>query len=117
MTLKNQALVLEPQQEAVSTVFYFPGCGSERLFSRISRAAIYILLSQHHRVILPPPFLCCGYPFQVNAQTRKYKELVLKNIMVLTQIREMFNDLPLTRWWCPAAPAWNLWESWMWPGY
>ncbi len=93
MTLKNQALVLEPEQKAVSTVFYFPGCGSERLFSRISRAAIYILLSQHHRVILPPPFLCCGYPFQVNAQTRKYKELVLKNIMVLTQIREMFNDL------------------------
>jgi Fe-S oxidoreductase len=93
MTLKNQALVLEPKQNAVSTVFYFPGCGSERLFSRISRAAIYILLSQHHRVILPPPFLCCGYPFLVNARTRKYEELVLKNIMVLTQMREMFNDL------------------------
>ncbi len=93
MTQKNQALILEPFQNAVSTVFYFPGCGSERLYSRISRAALTILLSNNHRVILPPPFLCCGYPFLVNARTRKYEELVLKNIIVLTQIREMFNDL------------------------
>jgi Fe-S oxidoreductase len=93
MTMKNQALVLEPLKSAVSTVFYFPGCGSERIYSRISRAALYILLAQNHRVILPPPFLCCGYPFLVNAQTRKFEELTLKNIIVLTQLRDMFNDL------------------------
>ncbi len=93
MTLKNQALVLEPEQPAVSTVFYFPGCGSERIYSRISKAALYILLARSHRVVLPPPFLCCGYPFRVNARTRKYDELMLKNIIVLTQLREMFNDL------------------------
>ncbi|WP_024334481.1 DUF3683 domain-containing protein [Desulfotignum balticum] len=93
MTLKNQALVLEPLEPAISTVFYFPGCGSERIYSRISRAALFILLSQNHRVILPPPFLCCGYPFLVNAQTKQFEELALKNTIVLTQIREMFNDL------------------------
>jgi Fe-S oxidoreductase len=93
MSLKNQALVLEPREKAVSTVFYFPGCGSERIYSRISQAALYILLTQNHRVILPPPFLCCGYPFLVNARARQHEELVLKNIIVLTQIREMFNDL------------------------
>ncbi|MEX1299039.1 MAG: DUF3683 domain-containing protein [Desulfotignum sp.] len=93
MTLKNQAMILEPRKPAVSTVFYFPGCGSERIYSRVSRAALFILLSGNHRVILPPPFLCCGYPFLVNAMTRKHEELVLKNIIVLTQIREMFNDL------------------------
>ena len=93
LSLKNQALVLEPEGEAVSTVFYFPGCGSERIYSRISQAALYILLAQNHRVVLPPPFLCCGYPFLVNARTRQHEEMVLKNIIVLTQIREMFNDL------------------------
>jgi Fe-S oxidoreductase len=93
MTLKNQAMLLEPLEPAVSTVFYFPGCGSERIYSRVSRAALFILLSGNHRVILPPPFLCCGYPFLVNAMTRKHEELSLKNIIVLTQVREMFNDL------------------------
>jgi Fe-S oxidoreductase len=93
MTLKNQAMLLEPRKPAVSTVFYFPGCGSERIYSRVSRAALFILLSGNHRVILPPPFLCCGYPFLVNAMTRKHEELSLKNIIVLTQVREMFNDL------------------------
>jgi FAD/FMN-containing dehydrogenase/Fe-S oxidoreductase len=90
---KNQAILLEPLAPAVSTVFYFPGCGSERIYSKISRAALFLLLSQNHRVVLPPPFLCCGYPFKVNAGTRKFQELALKNIIVLTQIREMFHDL------------------------
>jgi FAD/FMN-containing dehydrogenase/Fe-S oxidoreductase len=90
---KNQAILLEPLAPAVSTVFYFPGCGSERVFSKIARAALFLLLSQNLRVILPPPFLCCGYPFKVNAGTRKFEELSLKNIIVLTQIRDMFHDL------------------------
>ncbi|MCA1792991.1 MAG: DUF3683 domain-containing protein [Desulfobacteraceae bacterium] len=93
VTGKNQALVLEPLASPVSTVFYFPGCGSERLFSRISMAAIHLLLGQNHRIILPPPFLCCGYPFKVNAQTRQYQQIFLKNIIVFTQIRDMFHDL------------------------
>jgi FAD/FMN-containing dehydrogenase/Fe-S oxidoreductase len=93
LTDKNQAILLEPPGPAVSTVFYFPGCGSERVYSRISRAAIFLLLSGNHRVVLPPPFLCCGYPFKVNARTRKFQELALKNIIVLTQIRDMFHDL------------------------
>jgi FAD/FMN-containing dehydrogenase/Fe-S oxidoreductase len=93
LTHKNQALVMEPLETAVATVFYFPGCGSERIYSRISRAVLFLLLSQNLRVILPPPFLCCGYPFKVNADTRKSADLALKNIIVLTRIRDMFHDL------------------------
>ncbi len=93
VTGKNQALVLEPLVSPISTVFYFPGCGSERVFSRISLAAIHLLLGQNHRIILPPPFLCCGYPFKVNARIRQYQQIFLKNIIVFTQIRDMFHDL------------------------
>jgi len=93
VTHKNQALLLEPAGPVISTVFYFPGCGSERIFSRISMAAIFVLLQQNHRVILPPPFLCCGYPFQVNARTQQFHRIFLKNMIVLTQIRDMFHDL------------------------
>ena len=49
-TRKNEALLLEPEGEAKSTVFYFPGCGSERIFSQISMASIFLLLNQGHRV-------------------------------------------------------------------
>ena len=44
----DQALVFEPDNnghtDEKKTVFYFPGCGSERLFSDISMATIHLLL-------------------------------------------------------------------------
>lgn len=92
-TLKNQAILLEPEGMAVSTVFYFPGCGSERIFSRISMASIFLLLSNNHRVVLPPPYLCCGYPLKVNARKKEFGKIFLENIIILTQIRDMFHDL------------------------
>lgn len=90
---RNQAVVLQPKGKAVSTVFYFPGCGSERMFSRISMASLFLLLSQGHRVILPPPFLCCGYPLKVNARKKEFDKVFLENIIIFTQIRDMFHDL------------------------
>jgi FAD/FMN-containing dehydrogenase/Fe-S oxidoreductase len=92
-TNKNQAVILEPQETIQSTVFYFPGCGSERVFSRISMACIFLLLETCNRVILPPPYMCCGYPFLVNARKKEHDRIMLENIIILTQIREMFEDL------------------------
>ncbi len=89
----NQALVLEPAEAAEYTVMYFPGCGSERLFSDISKACIYGLLKHRTRVVLPPPFLCCGYPSKVNARTDEYQRLMLQNAIIFSQIRDMFSDL------------------------
>ncbi len=87
----NQAMVINPQGEAAKTVFYFPGCGSERLFSDISKASIYILLKAGIQVVLPPPFLCCGYPLKVNAKTDPYNRTTLKNSIIFSQIKEMLN--------------------------
>lgn len=90
----DEVLVFEPSgKEATSTVFYFPGCGSERLHSTISMAAIHILLETGTRVILPPPFLCCGFPLNVNAKSDAYASIVLRNTVMFTQIREMFSYL------------------------
>jgi len=92
-THKNQSIVFEPEGSIHTTVFYFPGCGSERIFSKISMASIFLLLENHNRVILPPPYMCCGYPFLVNAKKKEYDRMVLENIIILTQIRDMFRDL------------------------
>ena len=87
----DQVLVFEPAgEEATSTVFYFPGCGSERLHSSISMASLHILLETGTRVVLPPPFLCCGFPLNVNAKEEEYASIVLRNTVMFSQIREMF---------------------------
>ena len=85
----NEALMLLPTGEAVKTVFYFPGCGSERLYGEIGMAALYILLQSNIRVIIPPPFLCCGFPARVNAKKKMHGEVTLRDTIILSQIREM----------------------------
>jgi FAD/FMN-containing dehydrogenase/Fe-S oxidoreductase len=90
----DQALVFEPENNGSSdeskTVFYFPGCGSERLFSDISMAAIHLLLKVGTRVVLPPPFLCCGFPAHVNAKASLHSRTVLRDTILFSQIRGMF---------------------------
>jgi FAD/FMN-containing dehydrogenase/Fe-S oxidoreductase len=89
----DQVLVFEPASEAARSVFYFPGCGSERLQSHISMAAIHVLVELGTRVILPPPFLCCGFPAHVNAKTEMYSQTALRDTILFSQIRDMFSYL------------------------
>ncbi len=84
----DQAVVIEPDQAATGTIFYFPGCGSERLYSQISMAAIHILIHVGLRVILPPPFQCCGFPAQVNAKAELHRSQAMRLAIILSQIRE-----------------------------
>ncbi len=90
----DQALVFEPpaghNSEEQKTVFYFPGCGSERLYSDISMAVIHLLLQTGTRVVLPPPFLCCGFPAHVNAKASLHSRIVLRDTILFSQIRAMF---------------------------
>jgi FAD/FMN-containing dehydrogenase/Fe-S oxidoreductase len=89
----DQAILIEPETPAQHTVFYFPGCGSERLFSDIGKASIYLLLKNSVRVILPPPFLCCGFPAKTNAKKDQFNRIVLSDTIIFSQIKGMFNDL------------------------
>jgi len=85
----NQVVVISPAKAVLRTVFYFPGCGSERLYADISKAAVYILLKTGTRVVLPPPYICCGFPARVNAAVDVYDRQVLRNSIIFNQIREM----------------------------
>jgi FAD/FMN-containing dehydrogenase/Fe-S oxidoreductase len=86
----GQAVVIEPDGRVNRTIFYFPGCGSERLYSRISLAAIHILIRSGMRVVLPPPFLCCGFPARVNAKGVMVRRQAMRTAVILSQIRERF---------------------------
>ena len=48
--------------EDSDAVFYFPGCGSERLFSQVGLATQAMLYHVGAQCVLPPGYLCCGYP-------------------------------------------------------
>jgi FAD/FMN-containing dehydrogenase/Fe-S oxidoreductase len=89
----HQALILSPKGEALKTVFYFPGCGSERLFSDVGKASLYLLLKSGAKVVLPPPFLCCGFPINVNAQVADNNRRVLSDTIIFSQIKEMLRHL------------------------
>ncbi|MGB3210945.1 MAG: DUF3683 domain-containing protein [Desulforhopalus sp.] len=90
---EHEALMIRPEGEIKKTVFYFPGCGSERLYGDIGMAAIYLLLKNQIRVVLPPPFLCCGFPAKVNAKKKMAGQISLRDTIILSQIREMLGHL------------------------
>lgn len=69
-------------REILKSVVYFPGCGSERWYSEISMAVIALLYNAGVRVVIPPEYLCCGYPLLANgkvkeAETKSYENRVL----------------------------------------
>jgi FAD/FMN-containing dehydrogenase/Fe-S oxidoreductase len=86
----DQTLVFEPKGEARASVFYFPGCGSERLYSTVAMAALHVLMATGTRVLLPPPYLCCGFPAHANGRTEQHGRILLRDSVLFTQIREMF---------------------------
>jgi FAD/FMN-containing dehydrogenase/Fe-S oxidoreductase len=71
-----------PEKEVEKSVVYFPGCGSERMFPDISIATIALMYNAGIRVVIPPEYLCCGYPLLANgrqqeADTKSYENRVL----------------------------------------
>jgi len=71
-----------PDMPVKKSVVYFPGCGSERMFPEISIAVIALLYNAGIRVVIPPEFICCGYPMLANGMTeqadiRSYENRVL----------------------------------------
>jgi FAD/FMN-containing dehydrogenase/Fe-S oxidoreductase len=69
----NVPILMHPQKsnDDSPSVFYFPGCGSERLYSQIGLATVALLYHQGVKVVLPPSYLCCGYPQRASGDEAK----------------------------------------------
>ncbi len=83
-----------PSIEA-ETVFYFPGCGSERLFSDIGLATIAMLYEQGAEIVLPPGYLCCGYPQTAAGQYRKGRAITTENRVLFHRVATTLNYLDI----------------------
>ncbi|MBS7350745.1 MAG: FAD/FMN-binding oxidoreductase, partial [Comamonas sp.] len=63
-------IIRNPQTTTAETesVFYFPGCGSERLFSQVGLATQAMLWHAGVQTVMPPGYMCCGYPQRGSGQ-------------------------------------------------
>ena len=79
--------------EETEAVFYFPGCGSERLFSDIGLATIASLYEAGVQTILPPGYLCCGYPQAAAGQERVSHQITTENRALFHRVANTLNYL------------------------
>ncbi|MGE0115524.1 MAG: DUF3683 domain-containing protein [Steroidobacteraceae bacterium] len=76
-------------------VFYFPGCGSERLFSQVGLATQAMLWHVGVQTVLPPGYLCCGYPQRGAGQADKADKMVTDNRVLFHRVANTLNYLDI----------------------
>jgi FAD/FMN-containing dehydrogenase/Fe-S oxidoreductase len=76
-------------------VFYFPGCGSERLFSDIGLATLAMLWRTGAETVLPPGYLCCGYPQTSAGQHDRGQRITTENRVLFHRVANTLNYMDI----------------------
>jgi FAD/FMN-containing dehydrogenase/Fe-S oxidoreductase len=94
---KTVPILRDPQKvnEESDAVFYFPGCGSERLFSQIALATLAMLYELGAQTVLPPGYLCCGYPQLANGDEDKGRKITIDNRVLFHRVANTLNYLDI----------------------
>jgi Fe-S oxidoreductase len=90
-------IIRDPQATTAETeaVFYFPGCGSERLFSQVGLATQAMLWHAGVQTVLPPGYLCCGYPQRGSGQYDKAEQTITDNRVLFHRVANTLNYLDI----------------------
>jgi len=90
-------IIRDPQATSSDTeaVFYFPGCGSERLFSQVGLATQAMLWHVGVQTVLPPGYLCCGYPQRGAGQFDKAEKIITDNRVLFHRVANTLNYLDI----------------------
>jgi len=89
--IRNPAKVTEDSD----AVFYFPGCGSERLFSNVGLATQAMLYEVGTITVLPPGYLCCGYPQTASGNHDKGQQITAENRVLFHRVANTLNYLDI----------------------
>lgn len=81
--------------EESDAVFYFPGCGSERLFSQVGMATLAMLYDVGAQTVLPPGYLCCGYPQTSGGDEGKGTQISVDNQVLFHRVANTLNYLDI----------------------
>ncbi|MGB0129758.1 MAG: (Fe-S)-binding protein, partial [Rhodocyclaceae bacterium] len=76
-------------------VFYFPGCGSERLFSQVGLATQALLYEAGAQCVLPPGYLCCGYPQTAGGDEDRGLQITTQNRVLFHRVANTLNYLDI----------------------
>jgi len=76
-------------------VFYFPGCGSERLFGQVGLATQAMLYETGATTVLPPGYLCCGYPQNASGLKDKATQITTDNRVLFHRVANTLNYLDI----------------------
>jgi FAD/FMN-containing dehydrogenase/Fe-S oxidoreductase len=90
-------IIRNPKTTTAETeaVFYFPGCGSERLFSQVGLATQAMLWHAGVQTVLPPGYLCCGYPQRGSGQADKAEKMITDNRVLFHRVANTLNYLDI----------------------
>ncbi|MEX8519854.1 MAG: DUF3683 domain-containing protein [Leptothrix sp. (in: b-proteobacteria)] len=90
-------IIRDPKHTTAETeaVFYFPGCGSERLFSQVGLATQAMLWHAGVQTVLPPGYLCCGYPQRGSGQFDKAEKIITDNRVLFHRVANTLNYLDI----------------------
>ncbi|WP_434630851.1 DUF3683 domain-containing protein [Chromobacterium sp. CV08] len=89
-------VIRNPQAaEDAEAVFYFPGCGSERLFSQVGLATQAMLWHVGAQTVLPPGYLCCGYPQTSAGYQDKGDAITTENRVLFHRVANTLNYLDI----------------------
>jgi FAD/FMN-containing dehydrogenase/Fe-S oxidoreductase len=80
---------------AGDAVFYFPGCGSERLFSQVGLATQAMLYEIGAQTVLPPGYLCCGYPQIAAGEADQGQKITTDNRVLFHRVANTLNYLDI----------------------
>ncbi len=82
-------------QSDSEAVFYFPGCGSERLYSQVGLATQAMLWHVGVQAVLPPGYLCCGYPQRGAGQADRAAKITTDNRVLFHRVANTLNYLDI----------------------
>ncbi len=90
-------IIRDPKATTVDSeaVFYFPGCGSERLFSQVGLATQAMLWQTGVQTVLPPGYLCCGYPQRGSGDYEKAEKIITDNRVLFHRMANTLNYLDI----------------------
>ncbi|MFO1379233.1 MAG: DUF3683 domain-containing protein [Chitinivorax sp.] len=90
-------VIRDPKKAADESeaVFYFPGCGSERLFSQVGLATQAMLYHVGATTVLPPGYLCCGYPQTASGNDDKGQQITTENRVLFHRVANTLNYLDI----------------------
>jgi FAD/FMN-containing dehydrogenase/Fe-S oxidoreductase len=92
--IRDPRRVSAPDYEG-DAVFYFPGCGSERLFSQVSLATQAMLYEVGAQTVLPPGYLCCGYPQTAAGNADQGLRITTDNRVLFHRVANTLNYLDI----------------------